>query len=131
MCCIQVGAAAIPSGDSERAMRIVDIVADLAAHDEELTIYAKEPWSCDSEAVLAREPDAGGLPPEAAAIGATYFIEVESAVGALPSDYRRWVARYGAVRACPSCSVIFGRTGFQTRYMATQARHTRRGCIEA
>ena len=57
-------------------MRIVDIVADLADHNEELTIYAKKPWSCDSEAVLAHEPDAGGLPPEAAAIGAVYFIEV-------------------------------------------------------
>ena len=57
-------------------MRIVDIVADLAAHGEGLTIYAREPWSCDSEAVLAREPDAGGLPPEATAIGAVYFIEV-------------------------------------------------------
>lgn len=57
-------------------MKILDIVADLAAQDGELTIYAKEPWSCESEAELAREPDAGGLPPEAAAIGATYFIEV-------------------------------------------------------
>jgi hypothetical protein len=76
MCCIQVGEVAIPFGESERVMRLIDIVADLKTYDEELTIYAKEPWSCDSEAVLAREPDAVEPPPEAAAIGAVYFIEV-------------------------------------------------------
>lgn len=57
-------------------MKLVDIVADLATQDEDLTIYAKEPWACDSEAVLAREPDAGGLPTKAVTIDAAYFIEV-------------------------------------------------------
>lgn len=58
------------------AMKLVDIVGDLSSYDDELTIYAKEPWTCDSEAILAREPDSGGVPQEAAAIGATYFVEL-------------------------------------------------------
>lgn len=58
------------------AVRLVEIVAELAAHDDELTIYAKEPWTCDSETVVVREPDAGDRPAEATAIDASYFIEV-------------------------------------------------------
>jgi hypothetical protein len=57
-------------------MKLADIVLNLTADDQELTVYAIKPWSCDSEAVLAREPEAGGLPAEATAIGASYFIEV-------------------------------------------------------
>jgi hypothetical protein len=41
-----------------------------------LTIYAAEPWTCDSLAVLEYEPDTGDLPTEAAAIAGSYFIEV-------------------------------------------------------
>jgi hypothetical protein len=57
-------------------MKLVEVVSNLASYDEELTIYAKEPWTCDSEAILAYESDAGGVPPEATGTGATYFIEV-------------------------------------------------------
>lgn len=57
-------------------VKLKEVVSSLAAYGEELTIYAKEPWTCDSEAILAREPDAGGVPPEATDMGATYFIEV-------------------------------------------------------
>ena len=34
--------------------------------------------------------------------------KVESAVGALPSDYRRWVARYGAAATPNETGIIFG-----------------------
>jgi len=34
------------------------------------------PWTCDSEAIVAHEPEEGGLPPEAEAVGAVYFLEV-------------------------------------------------------
>jgi hypothetical protein len=57
-------------------MRLLDVVTNLSEYDEELTIYAKEPWTCDSEAVVAREPDTGGVPPDAAGMNASYFIEI-------------------------------------------------------
>lgn len=57
-------------------MQLVEIVSNLASIDDELTIYAVEPWTCTSEAVLAHEPEAGGLPTSASAAQATYFIEV-------------------------------------------------------
>lgn len=57
-------------------MKLVDIVGNLSTYGAELTIYAAEPWTYNAAAVVAGEPDTGGLPPEAAAIGASYFIEV-------------------------------------------------------
>lgn len=53
-----------------------NIVTDLAALDEAATIYAAEPWTGDSKALVAQEPLAGGLPPETKAAGLKYFIEV-------------------------------------------------------
>lgn len=57
-------------------MKLVDIVAALATYDGDQAIYAAGPWGCDSAAVVTREPDSGELPPEAAAIEASYLIEV-------------------------------------------------------
>jgi hypothetical protein len=57
-------------------LKLIDVVAQLVSYDPELTIYAAKPWTCDSEAVVAREPEDGGLPPEAAARRCEYFIEV-------------------------------------------------------
>jgi hypothetical protein len=57
-------------------VKLIDIVANLSTYDAELTIYAAEPWACDTEAVVTQEPDTGELPPEAAALGASYFVEV-------------------------------------------------------
>ena len=56
--------------------KLIDVVANLASFDRELTIYATKPWSPDSATVVAREPDEGGAPNEAKAIGAKYFIEI-------------------------------------------------------
>ena len=57
------------------ASKLIEVVANLAYYDPE-TVYAPKPWTCDSEATVAREPDQGGLPPEAESRGAVYFIEV-------------------------------------------------------
>ncbi|MDO9021006.1 MAG: hypothetical protein Q8S73_00925 [Deltaproteobacteria bacterium] len=38
-----------------------------------------KPWTGESLAVVAMEPDDGAVPPEAHAIGATYFIEIDIA----------------------------------------------------
>lgn len=48
----------------------------LAEFDSEDTIYAAEPWTEQSEAMVAREPDAGVLPPEALDTGMKYLLEV-------------------------------------------------------
>lgn len=56
--------------------KLIDIVASLGSYDPEFTIYAAKPWTCDSDAVVAHEPDQGGLPREAESCGAEYFIEV-------------------------------------------------------
>jgi hypothetical protein len=55
---------------------LIELVANLASYDPELTVYAVRPWTCDSEAVVAREPEQGGLPHQARSCGAEYFIEV-------------------------------------------------------
>ena len=57
-------------------MTLLDAIHDLDSLDEESTIYAAEPWSADSQVLVAREPDVGGLPTEAARLGLTYFLEV-------------------------------------------------------
>lgn len=57
-------------------LKLIDVVANLASYDEDLTIYVTKPWTCQSEAVMALEPDQGGLPHEAASRSAEYFIEV-------------------------------------------------------
>jgi len=52
------------------------IVADLPVLDQEATIYAAQPWTGESKAVVANESHAGGLPEVAKAAGLKYFIEV-------------------------------------------------------
>jgi hypothetical protein len=55
---------------------LIDVVRSLSTLDTELTIYAVKPCACESQAVIAREPDDGGLPREAEAQEASYFMEV-------------------------------------------------------
>lgn len=80
-----------------RASKLVEIVAGLASYDAELTIYAIRPWTCDSTALVAREPGLGGLPPEAESCGAVYFIEVLLAKE-LVDDWTSAEARVTSVR---------------------------------
>jgi hypothetical protein len=63
-------------GGAAGTLRLRDVVERINDFDDELTIYAAPDWTPESAAVVAREPDAGGVPPEAAAAGMRYFLEV-------------------------------------------------------
>ncbi len=60
-------------------IRLADVVERLTEFDSNDTIYASEPWTEGSDAIVAREPAAGGLPTEAADAGMKYFLEVNIA----------------------------------------------------
>jgi hypothetical protein len=60
-------------------IRLADAVAGLASFDESATIYAAEPWNAESAAVIATEPESGGLPEGASPRGLKYFLEVSIA----------------------------------------------------
>ena len=80
-------------------MTLGDLCNRLDEFDPEFTIYAREPWTLASEAVVAAEPDEGGLPQAAHRAGLAYFIEVflaiefldgwESSLTAAPSGTAR------------------------------------------
>jgi len=59
--------------------KLGDLISGLSEFDSESTIYASEPWTEQSDAMVAREPDAGGLPREASDAGMKYFLEVSIA----------------------------------------------------
>jgi hypothetical protein len=60
-------------------MKLIEVIRDLDTLDDEGTIYAAQPWTANSEAVVAREPGAGGLPSEAKRLALKYFLEVSVA----------------------------------------------------
>jgi len=60
-------------------MKLGDVLSRLASLDQDATIYAAEPWMYESPAVVATEPDSGGIPEEAASRGFKYFLEVSLA----------------------------------------------------
>jgi hypothetical protein len=76
-----------------------DVVKRLASLDQEATIYAAEPWTSESAAVVAAEPESGAVPEPAGREGLKYFLEVflacefldgwESTLGRAPSDEER------------------------------------------
>ena len=74
-----------------KEMTLLEVVKNLSTCDDELTIYAGRPWDCDSQVVVAREPDQGGWPPEAKSCGALYFLEVSVAMEVLQG----WLATEG------------------------------------
>lgn len=57
-------------------MKLIEAIRDLDSLDEESTIYAAEPWTENSEAIVAREPEVRGLLSEAERLGLKYFLEV-------------------------------------------------------
>lgn len=57
-------------------MKLIEVIQNLDSLDGESTIYAAEPWTENSEAIVAREPESGGLPTEAEKLGLKYFLEV-------------------------------------------------------
>jgi hypothetical protein len=52
------------------------VVRNLATLDPDDTIYVTKPWSANSTAVVALEPEDGSLPVGAQKQGAVYFLEV-------------------------------------------------------
>jgi hypothetical protein len=82
-------------------IRLADIIARLSEFDEEDTIYAREPWSAASDAMVAREPeeDDGELPPEVTEAGLTYFLEIDLAMEFIEA----WIA---SLNYEPSASAI-------------------------
>lgn len=57
-------------------MLLSEVIKNLDGFPVEATIYASEPWTEGSEAVVAVEPEGGGVPREAAASNCKYFLEV-------------------------------------------------------
>ena len=55
---------------------LIDLVRDLASLDRDATIYAAEPWTCDSPAIVQLERASDELPEEAMRHGLKYFLEV-------------------------------------------------------
>ncbi len=62
-----------------QVMKLGDVIDRLAECDSEDTIYAAEPWTEQSEAIVLREPDTGGLPSEALDNDMKYLLEVSIA----------------------------------------------------
>ena len=79
--------------------RLGDAIRQLASLDQDATIYAAEPWSDESTAIVAIEPDSGGVPENAAMRGLKYFLEVavardflegwESTLDSTPTELER------------------------------------------
>lgn len=59
-------------------MSLLEVVRLLSSFPETDTIYASEPWSVESIAIVAPEPEMEGLPAEAGK-GMSYFLEVSVA----------------------------------------------------
>ena len=58
--------------------RLADIIARLSEFGEEEVIYASEPWTEGSDAIVLpyRDEDDGGPHPEATEAGLAYFLEI-------------------------------------------------------
>lgn len=52
-----------------------ELIEVLETLDREHTIYAARPWTVNSEAIVTYDVD-GRVPPEAAGLGLSYFLEV-------------------------------------------------------
>lgn len=57
-------------------MKLIEIVHLIEQQDNAKTIYATTPWTQESLAIAATEPDDGDLPLEVKELGAIYFLEV-------------------------------------------------------
>ena len=74
--------------------RLADIIARLSEFDDEDTIFASEPWTGDSDAIVAREreEDDGEPPPAAIEAGLAYFLEIDLSKEIVED----WIAYLGA-----------------------------------
>ena len=53
---------------------LVAIVEELGSYGDEEDIYAREPWTPDSPAIVLNRPESPGLPEEASSLGMVNFI---------------------------------------------------------
>jgi hypothetical protein len=60
-------------------MNLAEAVERLKEFEGDDTIYASAPWTEESAAIVASEPESGGLPAEASKAGLKYFLEVSIA----------------------------------------------------
>jgi hypothetical protein len=80
-------------------MRLGELIQRLGSLDRRATIYAAEPWTGDSLATVALEPETAGLPEVATRDRLAYFLEVaialdlldgwESTLGRQPTEPER------------------------------------------
>jgi hypothetical protein len=62
-----------------KIMKLIDVILEIDSLNGESTIYAAMPWTESSQAIVAKDPDKGGLPVEVDHLGLKYFIEVSIA----------------------------------------------------
>jgi hypothetical protein len=78
---------------ARQTMTLADILQNLKSYDEEPfdcqdpTIYAAEPWTAHSQAVVSWSMPKGGLPEDAAKLRLMCLIEVRKAIGLLADQY--------------------------------------------
>jgi hypothetical protein len=65
-------------------MRVMELTRELYSLNEDLTIYAKKPWTCESKVELFKEPEDGSLPIELSD-DFEYFLEVFIAKDVIPN----------------------------------------------
>ena len=70
------GAPALHNRRWGRMMTLFEAIRDLDSFDDGSTIYASEPWSHNSQVLIAPEPVDGTPPKEARNLGLRYFVEV-------------------------------------------------------
>jgi hypothetical protein len=65
-------------------MRVMELTRELYSLNEDLKIYAKKPWTCESKVELFKEPEDGSLPIELSD-DFEYFLEVFIAKDVIPN----------------------------------------------
>jgi hypothetical protein len=92
-------------------MKIEEVLLNLGSFDQEATIFATEPWTRRSDAVVDFPPDDHSLPESAIAAGADYFLEVSIALECLNG----WIRH---LKYTPSSDEICDRLIYYARYDA-------------
>jgi hypothetical protein len=65
-------------------MKLMEVTRLIHALDRTLTIYAKKPWTPDSEAEVKLEEPGMLVPPDLAQAGYDYFLEIDIARDVVP-----------------------------------------------
>ncbi len=58
---------------SDKTRTLIEVVEDLKAYDDQLTIYAQEPWTYASLAIVELEDEDGSLVQKRNGIAFSYF----------------------------------------------------------